>query len=129
MARFYSNTSGTVSLTSGQFNDAGTLTLPPGTWDLQGNILFTPAASTVVTRLISGIGTATGNVSTGVSVPENGSDNAFPTGSVPTSIITRATPTWRVTITVSTTYYLKPFASFSVSTCTALGFLRATQII
>ncbi len=127
--RFVSNQSPQVTLTTAQYNDAGTITVPAGTWDIEGNARFAPAGTTVVTRLLAAIGTVTGNSSTSISVPENGSDNAFPAGNIPTDVITRGTPVWRVSVDIATTYYLKVLANFSASTCTCIGFIRATRII
>ncbi len=123
-----SNTSGTVTLTTSQFNDAGTISLTAGTWDIEGNIRFDCAATTVCTRQIAGIGTVTGNSSTGVSTPENASDVAYPAGYVPASVVCHQTPTWRVVITATTSYYLKSFSTFTTSTQTCVGYIRATRI-
>lgn len=127
---FERNTSANTSITSGTITDIDStgITLTPGTWDITAAIQFTPTGSTSVTKLQAWIGTATGNSTTGQDLTRNYVE--FSTAAnVLGAVYAEALPVWRVSISANTTYYLKATATFTASTLTANGNLRATRIM
>lgn len=124
------NSVSNTNQTTGQYADRGTLTsLPIGTWDISGAGGIVPGATTSIGRFDVGIGTASGNSSTGLVTLQNAITNFFPTGYVPTDEIGFCTPVYRVTISTATTYYLKTFIVFGVTaTCGTKGYIRATRV-
>lgn len=121
------NSTSSVPMTIATYTDAGTLTLTPGVWDVVGYVLYSPAASTSITRFDTGIGTASGTGTTGLTVPST-NNIEFMAATVPGNDIWKATPIVRVNISVSTPYYLKARSNFTVSTMTCGGYIRATRI-
>lgn len=116
-----------VSLTSGTPANITTLTLTPGEWDVFGVIEFAPAATTSVTELLSGTNTTSATVGTlgtyqrivtAAQVPGSALRNAI------------AAPVYRISVGAgtTTTVYLIARATFTVSTCTAYGDLRARRV-
>lgn len=127
VGEFVSNTGAGGSLTSGQFRDAGTITLSAGCWDISGGVTFSPAATTNVTRFQGGIGTVTGNDSTGLTNAQS-SFIVSQAASIPGNDVVYTTPVFRVNLSGSTTYYMKARMDFTVSTASASGYIRATRI-
>lgn len=118
-----------TSLTTAQYADAisGGTALTAGTWDIQGIVRFTTATTTSETREDIGISTTSGNSATGLddSNTVTRQNAALVLGNVSNSFLT---PVYRVNISGSTTYYIKCYAEFSVSTMTCRGTFRATRI-
>lgn len=123
-----------VSVTSGAATDVDSgggspvgIVLTAGVWDISLICQFVVAASTSVTKLSSWVGTATGNATTGQDTARNYASLAS-AANVMNGTQSLAISPFRVTITGSTTYYLKATATFSVSTLTAYGSIRATRV-
>lgn len=123
------NTVGDIdsSVASWSASGASGIALTPGTWDIQGNALWSPAASTSVTFLEIGIGTATQTSTTGQDLTRNWVQFSS-AAAVPGNPIALVTPVYRVNISSNTTYYLKARAIFTVSTMAVTGNIRATRI-
>lgn len=116
-------TGSAVSLATGTAKTVASVSLTAGDWEVTGVIDFKPAATTTATYLQSGI-SATNNT-TGAqdsftqltaAVPAGGPDPAIPT------------PTIRVSIGSTTTYYLVGKAAFAVDTLGAYGTIRARRV-
>lgn len=112
-----------VSLTTITPANVSSVSLTAGDWDVQGTVMYTPAGSTTATTFVSGIST------TSATLGANGTFSAqvatYTAGGGQPSI---TSPTVRISIASTTTVYLIADANFSVSTCTASGFLRARRI-
>lgn len=110
------------------FNDGNEtgLTLTPGDWDISGSVLFAGVASTSLTRGYIGIGTAKGTTTTGVA--EKNSSRFQDISISGTPRFTLVTPTFRVSISNTTTYYLKSNSTFTVSTLSEVGTIRARRV-
>ena len=108
-------------------NETG-ITLTTGIWDIQGAVYFVGSGTTNSTNLQAFIGTAKGNSSTGQVLYAN--TTVIATALSTPLGYTISTPIWRVTLSVSATYYyLKSFISFSGGgTVSATGTLRATRV-
>ena len=116
------------TLTTGQFNDGGVAvqTLQPGIWAVYaGGYFNTSSASTVVVRNLVGIGTATGNSSSGMVIPSETTSCPGSTGGQPNMIT--APPAIKV-LSVATQFYVKVYSDFSVAGQTGLGYFRAIRI-
>lgn len=123
-----------TSITSSQYDDgaASGLTLTAGIWDLQATGVFLPASTTVVTDYLVGIGTVTGNSGTGVDISRNrisltGGTSTLQTGATDADTVL-VTPLFRVNISSPTTYYVKVYSKFSVSTMQSKGFICARRV-
>lgn len=107
-------------------NETGII-LTTGIWDIQGTIYFVGSGTTNSTNLQAFIGTAKGNSATGQVLYAN--TTVIATALSTPLGYTISTPIWRVTLSVSATYYLKSFISFSGGgTVSATGTLRATRV-
>jgi hypothetical protein len=106
------------------------LTLTPGTWDISGHCILTTGVTTKLLNCTSWIGDTTGTSTSGRDVQRNYSTMAFDsaTGANGGANVSMIIPTWRVNISVPTTYYLKTGNTFTTSTLTANGIIRATRI-
>lgn len=123
-------TSGTIlAIDSGGGTPVG-ITLGAGVWDITGSIQYVPAASTNTTNFQAWIGTSSGNNTTGRDVQRNFIEITYASAGTVTGNATSSTalPVWRVNISTPTTYYLKISPTFTVSTATANGAVRATRI-
>lgn len=116
------------AMTTGEYvNAASVLALTRGVWDISGIVRLSPAATTVVASVLVGIGTATGNSSAGIQL-ENSVETTYPTGYVPRDACGYVIPTYRTSISSDTNFFLKAFASFTTSTLSATGYIRAIRV-
>jgi len=111
-----------VSLTTNTAANVTSISLPAGEWDISGNVLFSPAATTSITALAgnSGATSATQNAVTGF----HSRFSAIVGGAV---TVGQAIPTNRVSINSTTTYYLVAYSLFTVSTLGAYGTIYANR--
>ncbi len=129
---YYQESIGTSqSLTTAQYSDGGAAgtVLGIGIYDMQAIGVFSPAETTRISEYKLGIGTVTGNSSTGIDATRNATrivnSLAAPGGTV--TII--STPIWRVTITEGTvTYYPKISATFDTSSLNGTGILNVRTV-
>lgn len=115
------NTSAT-SMTSVTPTQCSGVTLTAGDWDVWGNIQFSPAGSTTVSEVLSGI-----NVGS-VALPSAQNYQLFQ-GSLTTGgqqVI--AAPMQRVSLSASTNVYLIGYASFGTSTMQCNGWIQARRV-
>lgn len=112
--------------TSATSYDVTSISLPPGEWEVNGNLAFNPAAGTVTTIIIAWISTTSATFPT---VPNkagftsqvlggSGFTGAAGTLSVGPRRISNAGPG-------NVTVYLTGFAVFTISTMSGYGYLRA----
>lgn len=124
VGEFISNSATGVSLTSNVQANVTSISLTAGDWDVQGDIAFLPAGSTVLAQVTAGVSTTSaslGSVGTGTRVTSTGS-------SVAGQFAELATPVARFSLSTTTTIFLIALASFSVSTATASGIVRARRV-
>lgn len=105
------------------FGDLISITLTPGQWHITGMVYGTPNGGSSSSGLYAGIGTVSGNNDPGVLLRANSvwSSAIAATGS-------QFTPDSYVTISVSTIYYLKYLAVYTVATPNAEGYIKAQRI-
>lgn len=118
-------TSTTNFPTSGQYGDLTSISLTAGDW-LISVLLCATANGATVTQIDFGIGTSSGNSSTGLVEGDNESFFAgFPTA---LTDVGSSIPSWRASIASTTIYYLKYKASYSVAVPKAIGRITAVRI-
>lgn len=114
-----------VSLTTATNADVTSISLTAGDWDVWGNISFIPSGATNITDGRSWISV------TSVTIPDSslyslvtygpaGAVVAFPFGSTP--------PSFRLSLSGTTTVYLSVRAGFTVSTLTGCGGIYARRV-
>lgn len=108
--------------TNNQYADLVALSIPAGDWELSALMVCDNVANFTATRL--GISTTAGNSSTGLVQGDNLAYNSFSSNTQNSSFI----PGYRVSISATTTYYLKFLANYTGTVPTAKGRLSAVRI-
>ena len=115
-----------TALTTATYTDVGTVTLSAGDWDLEAILFFSGAAGTIQTSAILFIGEVSGNNSTGLVIGTNFvGDNGL---SLTNAAKTVCLPRLRKQPASNTTYYLKAYSAFTVSTMAVSGILTARRV-
>lgn len=112
---------GAISLVTATPKNITSITLTPGIWDVTGNVFFHPAGTTITTSGIAAINLVTTALPTAPDYAKIGSAIA----GIDTSVVS---PTTRISVTVNTPVYLVAQATFTTSTMTAYGRIRATLV-
>jgi hypothetical protein len=105
-------------------NDIVQITLGAGDWDVSGSIGFIPAASTSITLLHGSWSTSADTTNTTIGRYFQHSQAATVPGAVPYSY---ALPTYRFSLSGSTTIRLVALATFTVAGLSAFGIIRARR--
>lgn len=120
-----------VALTTATPANVTSITLTPGDWDISALINFNPAASTSVTNITSSVSLTTATLSGQTGGNGLGTDptNAWnQAASVPAAVMGQDVPVVRLSITKTTTVFLVAQATFTVSTMSAYGTIRANRV-
>ena len=120
-----SNVPSGVTLTTVTAANIASISLSPGDWDVDGNVEFIPTTTTSITETSASISTTSGTLTAfqqqrlfyGATVP-----------GATTSTPCVATPTVRLSLNSTTTVYLVARATFSISTLSAGGTIRARRV-
>jgi hypothetical protein len=113
---------GLVTLTT---TNVLSLTLTPGKWLVIGVVNYLVGATTVVTFLVAGIGTASAAMPSNELI--NTRENPFgPNGAI--GISSMVAPSQVFTVAADTPVYLLARAGFSISTLAAFGYMRAVRL-
>lgn len=115
-----------VTLTTAIFNDVTTISLTAGDWDVSCIVAFTPNTAPTGTQLVAGIGTSSGNSSSGLTLGDSRVD--IPTMPTANSDVILTVPAYRVSLSATTTYYLKAYATFSAGGVKAYGRISARRV-
>lgn len=121
---YVTNSASGVSLTTATTANITSVSLTAGDWDVSGAVTYSPAGSTTVSALTTGIST------TSATLPSNNTGGynllalSFTTGATQV----HGTQDVRISIAGTTTVYLVAQAQFGVSTMTANGFIRARRV-
>ena len=99
---------------TGVFGDATSISLTAGDWDISYVIFCTNGGSSNWSEVISWIGTASGNNTTGLQGGDNACDTAFARSIVSMPGFNQSIPAWRASIASTTTYYLKVYADYNL---------------
>lgn len=111
--------------TSNQWGSLVNITLTAGDWDISALLAAVVNGATMTGDITAGIGTASGNAATGMTEGVNRASARAPTSTDGSSI---TIPPYRVSISATTTYYLKYLAIYSAGTPQARGRLSARRI-
>ena len=120
-----------VSLTTNTAANITSISLAPGDWDISGVIDFNPAATTSVTNITTSASLTSATVSSQAGGSGLGTDPTMiwnQAASVPAGVMAMEVPAVRLSITATTTVYLVAKATFTVSTMTAYGTIRANRV-
>ena len=124
IGEYISASGSAVVLTSGDAANVASIVLPPGDWDLWGNFVTTPAASTTQSNIQAWLSTVSATDPTppnqGAYTQHHGSIGAGLTVTFPVGMM-------RISIAAQTTVYLSGLVTFATSTLTAGGFLAARR--
>jgi hypothetical protein len=122
IGEFLTATGTGVSLTSGTTANITSIVLTAGDWDVSGNVEFISAAGTIISIAQTAVTTTTGaNGANGI----RGINSATQAASNNLSLVA---PVQRFNVSGSTTVFLTATASFSTSTLTATGVIRARRV-
>lgn len=95
----------TYSITTNEWGDLTSISVPPGEWDLTGIGIYENLAGVSTTAGYLGMSTTSGNSTTGLQEGDNKTSVKFNTGAGDRNPLTL--PSFRVTPIATTTYYLK----------------------
>lgn len=121
VGEFTSATTSSVSLTTATPANVTSISLTAGDWDVSGVLQFTPAGTTVLSFFGGGAS------STSATLPGFAGYQLFgytTTGTAQTVSV----PTTRFSLSATTTIFLVAQATFTTSTCTVNGFIRARRV-
>jgi len=117
-------TGSSVSLTTATAANVTSVSLTAGDWDVSGTVDYNPGATTSITRLAQGVS----SISATLGAQDTYSQSAT-AANVPTAVvIALPTPVTRISLAATTTIYLVASATFTVSTLTAFGTIRARRV-
>lgn len=125
VGEYISATNSGVSMTSGTAANITSISLTAGDWDVSGQVVAVAAGSTSVTQLSVGVNTVSASipaVAAGLGVSQL--TGTLGTGTLP-AIGTMPT---RINVSTTTTVYLVAQVTFSTSTCTVNGYIRARRV-
>ncbi len=110
--------------TTGQWGDLASISLTPGDWDVSASFSATANGGTVSSVNI-GVSTTSGNSGSGLVGGSNSNSAIGPTTLYDSSV---SVVPYRVSISATTTYYLKYLSVFTVATPKAAGRLSARRV-
>ncbi len=114
-----------VTLTTLIAKDVTTISLTPGYWDVFGYVYWTPGASTSWTDIYCSISGTTNTLNFTVGRYNTHSTAANVPGA---NDFGKALAPYRLSLATTTTVYLVAFATFSVSTMKAYGYIAARRM-
>jgi len=124
VGEYLSTSSNSTSLTSATTGNATSLALTAGDWDVSCVVTFVPAASTPPSILQAGINTVSATTPASNLGGYVQLASTFATGAAQVMI----TPTVRVSLASSGTAFCIAQSTFTVSTMTVNGFIRARRV-
>lgn len=114
-----------VSLTTATAKNVTSIPLPTGDWDVSGLVAFQPAATTNLTQLVESVSTVTNTLDGTPGRLSQLNFAAFVPGAITDTLNQQP---YRFSLSSPTTIFLVAQATFTVSTVTAYGMLRARRI-
>lgn len=113
-----------VSLTTATPANIVSVSLTAGDWDVEGVVNYTPGASTSITQLSQGVSVTSATLGVQDSYAQQSQAANVPGA----NIIASSSPEVRLSLAVTTTVYLVAKATFTVSTLTGGGTIRARRM-
>jgi len=122
VGEFASSTTLTTAVTTNVPVNAASVSLTAGDWEVYGVLRTNPAGTTLVTGIAEGISTTSATLGAFGTFTQYNFTAPAGTGNVVSG------PPMRISIAGTTTVFLVAQISFSVSTCTVDGFIRARRV-
>lgn len=113
-----------VSLTSSTAANVASISLTAGDWDVSGVVRFNPGGSATTSNMSAGISTTSATFGAFGTFYAN----TVPFGSTSGVPNTMGTPSVRISVATTTTVYLVSLCTFSASTMTSDGLIRARRV-
>lgn len=123
IGEYATNTTSGTPLTTATGGNCTSVSLTAGDWDVSGTIRYIPASTTVTSNLQTGITTTSGTLA-GLGT-QNTLQVNYITG---VAFQEQSTPVVRMSLASTTTVFLAGIASFTTSTMTCNGFIRARRV-
>lgn len=114
-----------VSITSGTQTNITSISLTAGDWDVTGVVYHLPAGSTSYTRYTGGVSATSATLDTN---PGRFADTTTPAVVTGGATLNAVIPNTRYSLNSTTTIFLVALGSFTVSTSSAYGIIRARRI-
>jgi hypothetical protein len=114
-----------VALTTATAKTVTSISLTAGDWDVDCNVAFLPATSTSITALYAGISLANNLLDTTLGRFAGFTMAAVVTGTINSGI---PVPPLRFSLSGTTTVFMVAQSSFTVSTMSAYGIIRARRV-
>lgn len=121
VGEFVTATGTAVSLTTSTQANITSVSLTAGDWDVYGNVVYTPAGSTVLSQAAASVSSTSATLMASPNQTLSNYNTAAGTGQ------TQAAPSVRFSLASTTTVFLVGFAIFSTSTLTATGIIQARR--
>jgi hypothetical protein len=123
VGEYATNTNSGNAMSSGVPQNATSVSLTAGDWDVEGSVQYLPAATTTMSAWLTGISTTSATFAAvgtlqavqGVTTAANQAQH-------------QCTPRVRISLTTATTVFLVANAVFATSTLTNNGFIRARRV-
>ncbi len=125
VGEYLSANTNTVSMTTATPVTITSVSLTAGDWDVEGTLQYNAAAGTLMTDAKAGINTTTNVLPTAMTAGGYVAIDAAAAAGVGHTL---STGSQRVSLASTTTVYLVGQATFTVSTMTGSGFIRARRI-
>jgi len=122
IGEYISSAVGAAGITSGTPSNVTSISLTAGDWDVGGSVRFTPAAGATPSSIAAGINT------TSATLGGAGTTTQFVGTMAAAQVQIINTPTFRISLSTTTTVYLVQNSGFSGGTETADGIIRARRI-
>lgn len=124
VGEYGTNATAGTSLTTAAPSNCTSISLTAGDWDVSGTVTFMPAGTTVPVAFLAAISTTSATQPAGNSGAYQFLVASFATGQQ----AALNTPTVRISISATTTVYLVGTSTFTTSTMTCSGFIRARRV-
>lgn len=120
-----------LSLSTGTAANLTSISLTAGDWDVSVSAAFNTAATTTLTQLTAAAATTSATLPASPGYPasnENRSQHNFASFTPGTTAHSVVVPTYRVSLSATTTIYLVVRGAFAASTLTAQGYIQARRV-
>lgn len=122
VGEYMTASAGPTGISSGASTNITSLSLTAGDWDVDGNVFFAGAATTVTSVMQSGITTTSGTI------PADPDRQIFFGTGMTNTAYTQRPLTTRINVSATTTVYMVVQATFTTSTMTASARLNARRV-
>jgi hypothetical protein len=115
-----------VNAVTGQYKDVASISLTAGDWDVTALADFLHAGGSSVTYWLLGISITSGNSGTGL--VDGSNFTATITAATITNNVCQAIPSYRISLSSTTTVYMKVFLNYTIATPNVSARLSARRV-